>query len=168
MIREYHSRWVDVPALVVYREFASLGGDRGWPSMNWAYRVRGVLDRLVGGPGMRRGRRHPSELEMGDAVDFWRVEALEAGRMLRLKAEMKLPGSGWLEFRVAPDADASCILEQIALFEPRGFWGRAYWYSLFPFHSWIFRRMIMKIARQAESAHRAEAAHRAKVAPPAG
>lgn len=151
MIREYHRVRVDAPAELVFREFASLGGERGWPSMNWAYRVRGVLDRLAGGPGMRRGRRHPLELQLGDAVDFWRVESVEPGRSVRLRAEMKLPGAGWLEFRVEPESDHMSVLEQTALFEPRGIWGRAYWWSLLPFHSWIFRRMIRKIARRAEA-----------------
>jgi hypothetical protein len=101
---------------------------------------------------MRRGRRHPDELVVGDAVDFWRVEAVEPGRSLRMIAEMKLPGTGWLEFSVEPRGERASVLEQKALFEPRGWWGRVYWGALFPFHSWIFRRMIRKIARRAERA----------------
>jgi len=150
MIREYHQRRVAAPASTVYLEFSSLGGDRGWPSMNWAWQLRGLLDRVLGGEGMRRGRRHPTELQVGEPVDFWRVEAAEPGRRLKLKAEMSLPGSGWLEFRVEPLGPKLSLLEQTALFEPRGWWGYAYWYSLFPFHSWIFRRMMRKIALRAE------------------
>jgi hypothetical protein len=120
--------------------------------MNWAWRLRGFLDRAVGGVGMRRGRRHPIELEVGEAVDFWRVETAEHGHRLKLKAEMKLPGSGWLEFRVKSLSPEHSLLEQTALFEPNGWWGHAYWYSLFPFHSWIFRRMIRRIALRAEKA----------------
>jgi hypothetical protein len=152
MMREYHRRHVKAPISRVYLEFASLGGDRGWPSMNWAWQLRGLLDRLVGGSGMRRGRRHPTELEVGEVLDFWRVEEAEPGRHLKLRAEMKMPGSGWLEFRAEPDGEASSWLEQTASFDPHGFWGSAYWYALFPFHSWIFRRMIRKLARRAERA----------------
>jgi uncharacterized protein YbjT (DUF2867 family) len=120
----------------------SLGGDRGWLTMNWAWRLRGLLDRLVGGVGLRRGRTHPHKLKPGDALDFWRVlVADEKNRRLLLYAEMRLPGEAWLEFRIENDA-----LIQTATFRPRGVFGRLYWYLLYPFHWWIFRSMARAIA----------------------
>ena len=99
MIFERRTRQVDAPAREVYRVFTGIGGDRGWFYGDWMWRIRGMVDRLLGGAGLRRGRRHPDELRVGDALDFWRVEALEPGRLVRLRAEMKLPGRAWLQFR---------------------------------------------------------------------
>lgn len=115
----------------------ALGGERGWPSMNWAWKLRGILDRLVGGTGIRRGRRHPSELRAGDALDFWRVLLADPdqGRLI-LYAEMKLPGEAWLEFKIS-----RTHLTQTATFRPQGLLGRAYWYAVLPFHWWLFPRM---------------------------
>jgi uncharacterized protein YbjT (DUF2867 family) len=121
-----------------------IGGATGWYACNALWRLRGALDLLVGGVGMRRGRAHPEALRVGDAVDFWRVEALEAGRLLRLSAEMKLPGRAWLEFEVTPDG-TGCRLRQTAIFDPVGFWGQAYWYALFPVHQVVFARMLRGI-----------------------
>lgn len=120
----------------------SLGGRRGWPAMEWAWRVRGWLDRLVGGAGLRRGRRHPTDLRPGDALDFWRVLVAdrERGRLM-LYAEMKLPGEAWLEFAVEGDT-----LRQTATFRPQGLSGRAYWYALVPFHGLLFPRMARRLA----------------------
>jgi len=120
----------------------SLGGDGGWPSMNWAWRLRGWIDRLAGGTGLRRGRRHPSELRPGDALDFWRVVLAdrERGRLM-LYAEMKLPGEAWLEFAVEGDT-----LRQTATFRPQGLLGRAYWYAVLPFHWLLFPRMARRLA----------------------
>ena len=120
----------------------SLGGEKGWPSMNWAWKLRGAMDRLVGGAGLRRGRRHPSELRTGDALDFWRVVLAdrEAGRLM-LYAEMKLPGEAWLEF-VVTDAE----LSQSATFRPQGLLGRLYWFSVLPAHWLLFPRMVKRLA----------------------
>lgn len=120
----------------------ALGGEKGWPSMNWAWSIRGSLDRLLGGIGLRRGRRHPSELRAGDALDFWRVLLADrsAGRLM-LYAEMKLPGEAWLEFRVKDG-----ILTQTATFRPQGLLGRLYWFSVLPAHWILFPQMAKRIA----------------------
>ena len=126
-----------------------IGGHRGWVVADWLWRVRGVLDQLVGGIGLRRGRRHPDRLRVGDALDFWRVEALDRPHLLRLRAEMRLPGDAWLEWQVEPaagDGDGA-VLHQRARFHPRGLWGRAYWYALLPFHRFVFAPMATHLAR---------------------
>jgi uncharacterized protein YbjT (DUF2867 family) len=149
MIIERRQLTVDANPLAVYRSFASLGGERGWLVMNWAWQLRGALDRLVGGVGMRRGRRDPYDLRPGDAVDFWRVEHVEPGRAVRLRAEMKVPGRAWLQFQVARDDEDKSRLVQTALFAPRGLFGWLYWYALYPFHAVIFDGMIHRIAEDA-------------------
>jgi hypothetical protein len=111
------------------------------------WRLRGLVDLLVGGIGLRRGRRDPRHLAVGDAVDFWRVEAIEPGRLLRLAAEMRLPGRAWLTFEVAPDGGGA-IIRQTALFDPAGLAGLAYWYLLYPLHAVVFARMLSGIARR--------------------
>jgi len=108
------------------------------------------MDSALGGAGMRRGRRHPTELRVGDVVDFWRVESYEPGRLLRLRAEMRVPGRAWLEWEVTP-VERGTRLEQRASFQPRGLWGRAYWYSVAPFHRFIFKPLAKRLAREAES-----------------
>ncbi|WP_306599136.1 SDR family oxidoreductase [Geothrix sp. 21YS21S-2] len=128
-----------------------IGGATGWYACNALWRLRGALDLLAGGVGMRRGRAHPEDLRVGDAVDFWRVEALEPGRLVRLSAEMKLPGRAWLEFEVTPDGEG-CTLRQTAIFDPVGFWGQAYWYALFPVHQVVFARMLRGIGRHSVGA----------------
>jgi uncharacterized protein YbjT (DUF2867 family) len=136
----------------VFAEVCRVGGDAGWPSADWLWAARGALDRLAGGPGMRRGRRHPSELRVGDVVDFWRVEALEPGRLLRLRAEMLLPGDAWLTWEVADEPDGSgATVAQTASFHPRGVWGRAYWCAVAPFHRLVFGPMIARLCARAES-----------------
>ena len=110
-----------------------------------------MLDRLLGGAGLRRGRRHPDDLRIGDALDFWRVEALEPDRSTRLRAEMKLPGSAWLQFEAREAEDGTAELEQTALFNSTGLAGLTYWYALYPFHAWIFRGLINSIAARAMS-----------------
>ena len=132
----------------VFAELSALGGERGWLVGGWLWTLRGWLDLAVGGVGMRRGRRHTSELRIGDVVDFWRVEALEPGRLLRLRAEMRLPGEAWLEWALEPDGDGT-TLTQRALFRPRGLLGRAYWYSVAPFHRFIFRPLATRLAAAA-------------------
>jgi uncharacterized protein YbjT (DUF2867 family) len=127
----------------------SIGGTTGWYSSPLAWAVRGWLDRLVGGAGLRRGRRHPTRLYAGEALDFWRVEHLERGRLLRLRAEMRLPGRAWLEMRVT-ERDGQVRYEQRAIFLPRGLLGHLYWWTVAPFHSVVFGGMVANIAHTAE------------------
>lgn len=129
-----------------------IGGERGWYSFPLAWAVRGLLDRLVGGVGLRRGRRHPDRLTVGEPLDFWRVEVLERPRLLRLRAEMRLPGHAWLEFRVEPDGEEGAVLHQRAVFRPRGLAGRAYWLAVWPFHGIVFEGMLRNMSRAAERA----------------
>lgn len=141
------------PAATLFSVVCAVGGDRGWPSYDWAWRVRGVLDRAVGGVGLRRGRRDPDALRVGDALDFWRVTDVrsptaDAPGLLRLSAEMRLPGRAWLEFRVVPDGDGS-TLHQRALFAPKGLFGRLYWLTMLPFHGLIFPAMAATLTRAA-------------------
>ena len=136
----------------VFRVFSSLGGAKGWLYADWLWALRGVLDRLVGGIGTRRGRRSPDSLRVGDAVDFWRVEAYRPPTLLRLRAEMKLPGYAWLEFEAVAQQDGSTSLLQTAFFDPRGIFGFLYWYAVLPFHGFIFRNMAARIVREAEAA----------------
>lgn len=125
----------------------SLGGDKGWLTMNWAWSLRGFLDKLVGGIGLRRGRTHRTHLKTGDALDFWRVLlADEKKRRLLLYAEMKLPGEGWLEFEVIPNEKGGGTLQQTVTFRPNGLWGRCYWYGLYPFHILIFKKLAKALA----------------------
>jgi uncharacterized protein YbjT (DUF2867 family) len=140
---------VRAPPDAVYRAFAGLGGDRGWPAGAWAWRARGAVDRALGGVGLRRGRRHPDDLRVGDALDFWRVEAAEPGRLVRLRAEMKVPGRAWLEFEALP-ADGGARLVQTAFFAPRGLGGHAYWWALYPVHAVLFSALARRIAARAE------------------
>jgi uncharacterized protein YbjT (DUF2867 family) len=140
---------VDASSQQVFDTFASLGGEKGWPAFQWAWKLRGILDRLVGGVGFRRGRRHPIELRVGDALDFWRVEAIKPGELLRLRAEMKVPGKAWLEFQAIKQDPQKTKLVQTAYFSPKGLFGLLYWYGIYPFHSLIFSRMIQTLAQQA-------------------
>ena len=138
----------------LFRVISGIGGDNGWLTGNWMWRLRGLADKVVGGVGLRRGRRHPLDLAIGDAVDFWRVESIESERFLRLRAEMKLPGHAWLEWRISTDESSqnrATTVQQAARFVPRGVLGRAYWYALLPFHSLIFPRMLAKIIEAAEA-----------------
>lgn len=148
MVVEHRQRVVPVPPAQVYRTFTGIGGKRGWFYMNWAWEARGFIDRLVGGVGLRRGRRDPNELRIGDALDFWRVEAVEPGRLLRLRAEMKVPGNAWLQFQVSPQAGSQTLLSQTAFFAPKGLLGWLYWYALYPIHGLIFSGLIRQIARR--------------------
>ena len=120
----------------------------GWYYGGWLWRVRGGLDLLVGGVGLRRGRRHPVEVRAGEALDFWRVESFEPDRRLRLLAEMKLPGRAWLEFTVEPDG-VGALITQTAVFDPRGLAGLAYWYGIWPLHRMVFAGMLRNLARAA-------------------
>jgi uncharacterized protein YbjT (DUF2867 family) len=151
MILEQRQRVVAASAADIYKVFTGIGGKRGWFYMNWAWEIRGLLDRLVGGVGLRRGRRDPDELRVGDALDFWRVEAIEPRQMLRLRAEMKVPGKAWLQFQVKPREEGQILLLQTAFFAPKGLMGLLYWYGLYPIHSLIFSGLIDQITRRAVS-----------------
>jgi len=140
---------VDRSPAAAFRPIERIGGAVGWYYGNWLWRLRGLLDLLAGGAGMRRGRRDPKTLRQGDAVDFWRVDAIEPNRLLRLRPEMKLPGRAWLQFEVSGEG-ARTVIRQTAVFEPRGLAGVIYWYALYPVHSLIFGGMLKGIARAAE------------------
>lgn len=132
-----------------------IGGEQGYHYADFLWRLRGLLDRVVGGVGMRRGRRHPTDLRPGDAIDFWRVVALEPGRRLTLVAEMKLPGSAVLEFEVIPEGEKNCRLVTTSRYNPSGFFGLLYWYALLPAHNRIFEGMprgILRYARRSPAA----------------
>ncbi len=156
MIVERRQHLVAAPADTLYGIFTGLGGEHGWLHMNWAWHLRGGIDRLAGGVGLRRGRRDPDEVRVGDALDFWRVEAVEPGRLLRLRAEMKLPGQAWLEFEAQPQSDGRTLLVQTACFAPKGLLGHLYWYGLYPFHRHVFQGMIGAIADRAERVERVD------------
>ena len=147
-----HQIHVTVDADRAFGPIARIGGERGWYLAAWLWRVRGAVDLLMGGVGMRRGRRDPEAPAVGDALDFWRIEAYEPGRRLRLAAEMRLPGRAWLEFDVEPAADGA-IIHQTAVFEPVGLSGSIYWYVLLPVHAVIFEGMLRQIARRALGSH---------------
>ena len=148
VFRDVREITIAVPASAAFRAVCRVGGERGWNS-SWLWRIRGWLDRQAGGPGLRRGRRHPDSLRYGDALDFWRVVGIERDRSLSLRAEMKLPGQALLDFRVEPDGEFACSLRQTALFEPRGLAGLLYWYAVLPFHGVVFRTMLAGIRRDA-------------------
>ncbi len=139
---------VDVAPAQAFAPIRRIGGETGWYAYDWLWRLRGLLDLLVGGVGVRRGRPTRENLQVGDALDFWRVEVYEPGRRLRLSAEMKLPGRAWLEFEVEPRGGGATI-RQTALFDPIGVFGLLYWYALYPLHELVFSGMLANIARAA-------------------
>lgn len=134
----------------VWRVIEGIGGDRGWYSFPLAWAIRGWLDKLVGGVGLRRGRRDPERLQRGEALDFWRVEEIDRGNFLRLRAEMKLPGLAWLEMSVEPLPSGGSLYRQRAVFFPSGLSGRLYWFSILPLHGIIFSGMANRITSAAE------------------
>ncbi len=150
MILERRELRVAASRARVFAAFSGIGGRRGWLFMDWAWRLRGALDRLVGGVGLRRGRRDPDGLRPGDALDFWRVEAVEPPTLLRLRAEMKVPGRAWLQFEVR-EAEGSTLLAQTAFFAPKGLVGLLYWYALYPLHARIFSGLVRRLAERAEA-----------------
>jgi uncharacterized protein YbjT (DUF2867 family) len=155
ILRDVRTTRCAAPPERLHDAVTSLGGTRGYHTPRFLWVLRGGIDKMVGGIGLGRGRRHPQQLAVGEAVDFWRVEALERPEgdsegLLRLRAEMKVPGEAWLEFRIRADDDGGSVLEQQARFHPRGLWGRVYWYGLSPIHSFMFPRMARRIARDAE------------------
>jgi hypothetical protein len=135
-----------------FAPIARIGGANGWYKYNYLWKLRGILDLLVGGVGMRRGRPTQRELRPGDALDFWRVEAYERPRLLRLAAEMRLPGRAWLEFEVIP-GESETVIRQTAMFDPYGIWGLLYWYGIYPLHALVFRGTIRKIGERAEGTY---------------
>jgi uncharacterized protein YbjT (DUF2867 family) len=147
---DYRQQSVDAPAGQLWRVIEAVGGEHGWYSFPLAWSVRGWLDRLVGGVGLRRGRRDPHRLHVGEALDFWRVEEIVPGELLRLRAEMRLPGKAWLEMRAEPLDDRHGRYHQRAVFLPRGLAGHAYWAAVWPFHAVVFGGMARNIARAAE------------------
>jgi hypothetical protein len=130
---------------VAFAPIERIGGLTGWYYGNILWQIRGWMDLLIGGVGMRRGRRDREHLQAGDVLDCWRVEAFEPGRRLRLAAEMKMPGRAWLEFEVAGEAGGS-IIRQTAIFDPVGLWGLMYWYLVYPLHQLVFAGMLRGIA----------------------
>lgn len=134
---------------LAFRPIRRIGGEHGWYYGNSLWRIRGFFDLLVGGVGMRRGRPHPDKLRVGDPLDFWRVDAIEENRLLRLMAEMKLPGRAWLQFEVEPSAGGT-LIRQTAIFEPRGLMGLIYWYALYPVHQFVFSGMLRNLAKFVE------------------
>jgi hypothetical protein len=139
---------VDVPPAQAFAPIRRIGGRAGWYAFDWLWRLRGFIDLLMGGVGMRRGRRDPEQLRVGDGVDWWRVETYEPDHLVRLRAEMKLPGRAWLEFEVRPTNRGSTV-RQTAVFDPTGLLGLLYWYGIYPLHAAVFRGMLAGIARAA-------------------
>ena len=133
----------------LWRVIESIGGENGWYSFPLAWAVRGLMDKLVGGVGLRRGRRNPDHLHAGDVLDFWRVESIDHGSFLRLRAEMRVPGKAWLEMTVIPAGDGGAVYRQRAVFFPRGLGGRLYWAAILPFHNIIFDGMATRITATA-------------------
>ncbi|MEU8420441.1 SDR family oxidoreductase [Micromonospora sp. NPDC048835] len=148
---DVRERTVDAPPAALWRVVEGVGGEHGWYSFPLAWSIRGWLDRLVGGVGLRRGRRDPHRLQVGEALDFWRVEEIVPGELLRLRAEMRLPGRAWLEMRVLPTDGGRSRYQQRAVFLPRGLAGHAYWGSVAPFHAVVFGGMARNIARNAQN-----------------
>jgi hypothetical protein len=136
----------------IFAQISSIGGPRGWYYADWLWKARGVLDRLFGGIGMRRGRRSQNELRPGDVLDFWRVELYVPDQVLRLRAEMRVSGLAWLQFEVQPNEEGGSSLIQTAFYEPHGLTGVIYWYALYPMHQLIFSGMAREIVKRAESA----------------
>ncbi|MER7575998.1 SDR family oxidoreductase [Streptomyces sp. NPDC126514] len=149
LYQDERQRSVDAPRDALWKVIEGIGGDNGWYSFPLAWAVRGWLDRFVGGVGLRRGRRDAERLRVGDSLDFWRVEEIEPGRLLRLRAEMRLPGLAWLEMYAETDADGGTRYRQRALFHPRGLLGHAYWWSVSPFHAVVFGGMARNITQAA-------------------
>ena len=150
MIVEQRQRLIPAPPERVFAEVERLGGDSGWPYLNILWHIRGLMDRMVGGVGMRLGRRDPARVRVGDAIDFWRVEEVRRPELLRLRAEMKVPGRAWLQYEVLPENGGSRLV-QTAFFEPKGLPGLAYWYLLYPIHAVIFRGTVRVLGERSKT-----------------
>ncbi|QPC82184.1 SDR family oxidoreductase [Phototrophicus methaneseepsis] len=151
MFIEARNRTVKATPEKIFSTFSAIGGQQGWLYLDWLWRARGYMDRFVGGPGYRFGRRNPASLRVGDVLDFWRVEAIDPNRMLLLRAEMRLPGRGWLRFAIEPHKDGTSTLTQTAYYAPKGLFGFIYWYALFIAHKFIFDGMINQLVSLSES-----------------
>ena len=151
-LKDHREVTTDVPLHLIWREIEGIGGDHGWYGSGWMWYLRGLIDRFFGGVGLRRGRRDPQYLRIGDSLDFWRVENLEKEKNLKLYAEMILPGRAWLEFNLR-EVDGKTVISQDALFAPRGLGGQIYWYLVSPFHLFIFPTMLRNIVKAARKSH---------------
>ena len=163
LLIERRKKTTAAPPEAVFAQYCGFGGDRGWPPYHWLWQIRGWMDLAVGGVGLRRGRRHPDQVRAGDAIDFWRVEAVEPGRRLLLRAEMRLPGEGWLQFESVPLPQETIAatgrqtkVVQTAFFDPHGLFGYLYWYSVYPLHGIVFKGMLRWVIEGAEERMRAE------------
>ncbi|MEM7813145.1 MAG: SDR family oxidoreductase [Planctomycetota bacterium] len=152
VFKDERSAEVDAPPASAFAALCRIGGDRGYWGADWLWRIRGWMDQVIGGPGLRRGRRHPDQLSFGEAVDFWRVNGFDRDRLLKLHAEMWVPGDAELEFRVEAVGDARTRVTQTARFRPLGLLGIAYWYAVLPLHAFVFPTMLRGIKRDAEAA----------------
>jgi uncharacterized protein YbjT (DUF2867 family) len=148
VLRDRREALTDIPIEKIWRQIEGIGGDHGWFGSDFLWWGRGVLDRFIGGVGLRRGRRDPDYLRVGESLDFWRVEELDAGRRLKLYAEMVLPGKAWLEFTVSEEKGKTRIVQE-ATFNPRGLGGQLYWYAVSPFHLFVFPTMLRNIIKKA-------------------
>ncbi|CAB4906908.1 unannotated protein [freshwater metagenome] len=148
ILKDHREIVSQLPAPIIWKKIEAIGGEHGWYGADWLWWLRGLLDRALGGVGLRRGRRDPDQLRVGESLDFWRVEAIEDQKLLRLYAEMILPGKAWLEFRMEK-IDGKVRLIQEARFAPRGLGGQLYWYAVLPFHSFIFPTMLRNIIKRA-------------------
>jgi hypothetical protein len=150
LMRDERSVIVNVPPAQAFAPIRRIGGTAGWYYANLLWRLRGWLDRAIGGVGMSRGRRDADVCAVGDTIDGWTVEAFEPDRLLRLRADIRLPGRGWLEFEVTPeDGGRRSRIRQTATFDPRGVLGRGYWYAVLPLHNLVFGGMLDQIAKRA-------------------
>jgi uncharacterized protein YbjT (DUF2867 family) len=157
MFIERRQMAIDLPPDMVFRSYTGIGGGRGWLFMDWAWAMRGWLDKAIGGVGLRRGRRHPDVIHAGESLDFWRVETVEKNRLMRLRAEMKLPGKAWLQFESAPveGEKRKTLFTVTAYFAPYGFFGFLYWYAMWPFHKPLFDGLARRLASRARVLARA-------------
>ena len=151
LYEDSRTREVNASPETLWSVIEGIGGRNGWYSWGFAWWVRGLMDRLVGGPGLRRGRRNERDLVVGDALDFWRVEATDDEKFLRLRAEMKVPGLAWLELQVGSTDGGTTTFHHRALFHPHGLLGHLYWWSVLPFHGIVFGGMQRNIAKAAEA-----------------
>jgi uncharacterized protein YbjT (DUF2867 family) len=151
MYIERRQALVHLPTETVFRAYTGIGGSRGWLYLDWAWVIRGWLDKVVGGVGLRRGRRHPNDIRTGESLDFWRVEELVPNRRMRLQAEMKVPGKAWLEFESEEQEAGQTLLTVSAYFDAHGVLGFLYWYAMWPFHKFIFDGMTSEITKRAKS-----------------
>ncbi|MBN8554856.1 MAG: DUF2867 domain-containing protein [Deltaproteobacteria bacterium] len=145
---------INASAEIVFKHISEVGGKKGWPYGNFLWQLRGFIDYLLGGVGMRRGRRSPIDLRVGDVIDFWQVEKFERNRLLRLRAEMKVPGKAWLQYEILERGLENCTLSQTAYFSPKGVAGLLYWYLLYPIHAIMFQGTVQKLKQAAEKTHR--------------